>query len=226
MRLRRIPATTLVLAVVLLSGCDGATDVDPETPVDTGITSGGEPADPRSDQPEPEASFRVEVTPDDTAVSIRYRLTNGSDRVLLVPNQLTDSNGAVDDTRQTVYVTGTGEHAVAISQRVFASPETDRLDLAQLPTVGVSRLKPGGILSVDLEVPLPLERRHPFGDDLGYGTIELPDPVDEVQFCLGVISAPVAPNVGLVRSDGVSTIQHGTPANDAQYLYCSDPVDL
>ena len=220
---RRVAAALVLVAAGVLPGAtDGS---DPETPVDTGITSGGEPADPRSDQPEPEASFRVEVTPDDTSVSIRYRLTNGSS-VRADPEpahrlQRHRRRHPADRLRDR-----DGRASVAISQRVFASPDTDRLDFAQLPTVGVSRLTPAGTLSVDLEVPLPLERRHPFGDDLGYGTIELPDPVEEVQFCLGVISAPFAPNLGLVRSDGASTIQHGTPANEAQYLFCSDPVDL
>jgi len=221
---RRVAAALVLVAAGVLAGCaDGS---GPDEPEDTGLTSGGEPADPRSDVPEPEATFQVQVSPGDTSVAVTYTLTNDSSVPMLIPNQLTESNGTVDDTRQTVYVTGTGDASAAISQRVFASPDTDRMDFAQLPSVGVSRLAPAGTLSVDLEVALPLERRHPFGDDLGYGTIELPDPVEEVQFCLGVISAPFAPNLGLERSDGTSTIQHGTPSNEAQYLFCSDEIDL
>jgi hypothetical protein len=79
---------------------------------------------------------------------------------------------------------------------------------------------------VDLTVPVPLQRHQPFGEDLGYGPIRLPDPASEVTFCLGVIASPYDRSLGLRAGPEGDTIAHGNAAHDAQYLFCSESVPV
>lgn len=204
------------LAVLLLCGCD------PESV--TGSPEPSEPDDPPGEIERPDASVDIDVEPGASSIGVHYRLTNDGDTELLVPNLLPTTAGTFDDDAGLAYVTGDDDGAVMLSQRVFAMPETD-VSFAQIPRVGVTRVAPGADLEVSLEVPLPLERRYPWGDDLGKGTIELPDPVGAVRFCLGVVPPPYQLHYGLEREDGVSSVTHGSAINAGQYLFCSDPVE-
>jgi hypothetical protein len=218
------------LLAAVLSGCSD--DSDPEQPEQepmSSVTDGGEPADPTSDAARPDASVEFDVTADDS-LRVSYTVTNDGADDLLVVNRLPQPAGAgtsyVDDIS---YATGQDDGRVQVAQRAFAWPDSDAIDFAQAPEVGATRLPPGESLDVTLEVGLPLERSQPFGDDLGYGDIELPDPVTDAVFCLGVIAAPYPSGVS-PRPDeddpSLVRLAHGDATHDAQYLFCSDPVEL
>lgn len=214
-----LTVTAAALAAALLAGCD---------PTSLRHASPAEPDDPPGEIDRPDATVDIDVEPGPTSVRVHYRLVNDGDVELLVPHRLSTPTGAFDDDAALVYITGaTGdeEDVVMLSQRVFATPDSD-IDLAQAPRVGATVVAPGDDLDVALEVPLPLQRRSPWGDDLGDGTIELPDPTSGVLFCLGVLPAPYAPNYGVERQDGVTSISHGSATNAGQYLFCSDRADL
>ena len=89
-----------------------------------------------------------------------------------------------------------------------------------------TKLGPGETLQRDLAVPLPLERLSPWGNDLGDGPIELPDPVTSVRFCLGVVSGDPQPSWGPGADGDVVVLDHGSPAVAAQHVLCSDPTPV
>jgi len=227
----------LVAVLVVLAGCgDDPATGDPQShegqPGDrpSGVTGGGEPADPDSGAARPNASVDVEVAVADDRLLVDYSVTNNGAHDLLVLNRLPQPAGAgtsyVDDI---AYATGQGDGRVQVAQRVFPWPDDVRIDYAQAPQMGATGLAPSGSLDVHLEVPLPLERRQPFGDDLGYGPISLPDPVTEVEFCLGVIAPPYPRGVSPTLDQDDPTLMllaHGDAAHQAQYLFCSEPVAL
>lgn len=212
-------AAALVLTTLLVAcgGSDGGSDGGPGG-------GPGEPADVRSDVPRPDVTADLEVVPGDDTVVVSYTVTNDGDVPLLLANRLPRVAGAgtsFDDTL--AYVTGAGSDAVEISQRLFPWPAGD-VERAQAPQIGATVLEPGATVTVELAVPLPLERNQPFGDDLGDKTITLPDPVSRVSFCLGLLPRDVtdaAPD-----QDGVVLLGHGGAAVDLQYLLCSEAVDL
>ena len=228
--IERLLAIGLLMAV--LSGCgdDPATGDPRSDDHPTDVTQGGEPADPASGAARPSASVDFEVAVADDRLLVDYTVTNHGAHDLLVLNRLPQPAGAgtsyVDDI---VYVTGLDDGRVQVAQRVFPWPDSVRIDYAQAPQMGATGLAPSGSLDVHLEVPLPLERRQPFGDDLGYGPISLPDPATEVEFCLGVIAPPYPRGVSPALDEDDPTLMllaHGDAAHQAQYLFCSDPVVL
>jgi len=217
----------LAVSAVVVTGCDSAGPVNLGGGGAPGIEDGGEPDDPGGKVDRPDASYDVKVTVDETDVHIQYSLSNDSGQPLLVVNQLPVVAGAGLRYRDDLaYVTGQDNDRVQLSQRVFAWPDTDKKNWAQAPRVGVTRLAPGKSVTATISVPRPLTRSQPFGDDLGYGTIALPDPVKDVVFCLGVIPSPWPLAIGMTEDDGVPTIAHGDASNEAQYLFCSDPKPL
>jgi hypothetical protein len=229
--LRRLALAAVVLGALALPACgdDGAAG-EPDPPstggsVSSAVTEGGEPADPTSPAARPDAEFHADVAVTDAAVRITYRLTNSSDAELLVPNQLPDDNGEYDGDGSRAYVTG-ADGGVAIAQRVFPQPDTDRMDWAQAPQLRATRVAPGKTLEGVVEVPRPFERRQPYGDDLGYGTIELPDPAADVRFCLGVIASPYPVPIADQASEPAPVVNHGNQNAEVQYLFCAEPVSL
>jgi len=94
------------------------------------------------------------------------------------------------------------------------------------PRVGVTEVAAGESLEHEVVVPLPLQRRHPFGADLGDGVVSLPSDPGTVRFCLGVIAPPYPQALARRKQDGVDTVNHGNAAWDSQYLFCSEPVEL
>ena len=212
----------LVALLLALAGCGS----DPAGPEGGGGNAGSpgpaEPADVRPDVPRPDVTADLQVDPGADAVAVRYSVTNDGAAPLLLANRLPHVVGAGTSYDSTLaYVTGAGADGVEISQRVFPWPDGD-VERVAAPQVGASVLEAGATVTVALEVPLPLVRSQPFGDDLGEGTIELPDPVAQVSFCLGVLprTAGAAPD-----EDGVVLVAHGDAAL-TQYLLCSDPVAL
>jgi hypothetical protein len=123
-----------------------------------------------------------------------------------------------------VYVTGGDDDEAVLSKRVFPRPDTDKVNWATTPlTYGVI-VAPGASVAEDITVPLPLTRRHPYGDDFGDGTIKLPDPVKSVRFCLGVINRADLPNAPV--KDGVVTLGNSKDAAGVQHLSCTKSVQL
>jgi len=223
----RAPVVAALSLTLALAACESAVPVDLGGAGAPGIEEGGEPDDPAGDVERPDASYDVKVTADAAAVRVEYSLTNDSAQPMLVVNRLPEQAGAgLRYPTHGAYVTGQDDARVLVSQRAFAWPDTDRMDWAQAPRVGVSRLASGESVNVTLVVSRPLARSQPFGDDLGYGRIALPDPAEDVVFCVGVIPAPYPLAIGMTEDDGVPTIAHGDAANEAQYLFCSDPVSL
>lgn len=186
---------------------------------DPSIAQGGEPVDPAVEVPAPDASFDADVVVEGETVRVSYRISNDGDTPVLLVNRVPDrgSSGALSDRR--AYVVGTADGVVQVGQRLFARPDTDRTSWDSDPDVGLTRLRPGQSLAIDVEARL--ERYSPWGDDLGYGTITLPDPVEAVQFCLGVVAEPDASRI--LEQDGEALMTtHGSTAD--QYLFCTDPV--
>lgn len=222
---RRLAAA--VTSVVLAATLGGCTDDDPAPTGGGGTTieDGGEPADPAVKAPKPKATFDATVEPQSDDVRVTYTFTNESDGELLLVNGLPEPSGAsVRYTDQLTYITGEDDGQVLLSHRAFPWPDTDRSAWGEAPRVGVTRVATSQTKTVEVTVPLPLVRRQPFGDDLGYGEISLPDPVDSVRFCLGAIAPPYHPALGLQSEDGQTTIGHGNKTHESQYLFCTEPV--
>jgi len=145
-----------------------------------------EPADPPATGAPPAVELTATLTVQEQRLHVTYRLVNRSGEPLIVLNQVPTATSTPD--ANAVYVTGRpGSGRVEIAKRAYAMPDTDRKTWAQPEHVAGVILAPGGSVGEDLTVPLPLRRRHPYGDDIGYGTIKLPDPVQDVVFCLGVV---------------------------------------
>lgn len=212
----------LLLGLLLVSGLSACDDGGEGS---NGKPAASEPADPAGTSTRPAAQFDVQVTPEEDEVQVTYRLVNQGLAPLLVPNRLPVPAGAgVRYLSDQAYVTGGPDGLVQLAHRVFAWPDTDRKTWEVAPRVGVTQVAPGRSVSAELTVPLPLTRNQPFGDDIGYGTIRLPDPVEDVVFCLGVITGSAA--IPLHEDDGVLLTEHGNSTNSAQHLFCSDPVPL
>ncbi|MDQ4052112.1 MAG: hypothetical protein M3237_05350 [Actinomycetota bacterium] len=229
----RVLATGLAIGLLTAvpSGCgaDPEPQAQPSRDQPTDVTEGGEPADPASGAVRPTASVGIEVAADDDRLLVDYSVTNDGKDDLLVVNRLPQPAGAgtsyVDDI---AYASGKDDGRVQVAQRVFPWPDSDRIDFGQAPHMGATGLPPGESLDVHLEVAMPLERRQPFGDDLGYGSITLPDPVTDIVFCLGVIAPPYPRGVSPTLDPGdpsLMLLAHGDAAHEAQYLFCSDPVE-
>lgn len=218
---------TALLAVVL-AGCSGSDtsegsdgEPDGDSPSSTS-TSTTEPTD-ETDVPRPDVTADLEVTPGADDVVVSYSVTNDDDVPLLLVNRLPQTVGAgTSYVSSGVYVTGTDDGAVEVSQRVFPWPEGD-VERVAAPAVGASVLRPREVVQVSVVVPTPFVDSQPFGDDLPAGVSAVPDSPEQVSFCLGVLprGAGKAPD-----ADGVVVLNHGDQVAEAQYLLCSDPVDL
>ena len=188
-------------------------------------SSEGGPAEPSQEAPRPDVDFEVEVTPGAESVAVSWSLTNNGEEPLLVVDRVPRaSGGAVLYDPQVAYVVGSDDGLVRVASQLFHLPETDRMSWAQLPRVGATELAPGARIERDLAVPVPLERLSPWGDDIGNGVIELPDPVTSVQFCLGVVAGDPEPSWGLERDGDVVLLEHGDDTASAQHVLCSDPT--
>jgi hypothetical protein len=134
-----------------------------------------------------------------------------------------------------VYVVGKDGGRVEIGKRAHPQPSPTNINLVRSPVLAGSALAPGGSISEEFSVPLPLRRSHPYGDNVGFGTVVLPDPVTEIVFCLGVIRGALAtdhrspaagPSATAVGVTEVGQIPHAGEVLTGQHLFCSDPVRL
>jgi len=216
---RRSYAAAALLVVLPLGGCADDTD---ERPEDTDVS---EPAAPEVIAPKPDADAQLTVVVGPSTIEVRWRLANTGGSPLLVVDKVPVPSGAGTDWRaDAAYVTGEGDD-VLLSQQVFAWPDTD-MTWEVAPRVGVTELAAGESLEHEVVVPLPLERMHPFGADLGDGVVSLPSDPGTVRFCLGVIAPPYPQALARKQQDGVDTVSHGNAVSDSQYLFCSEPVEL
>jgi hypothetical protein len=204
----------LIAGVALVLACAACSD------------SPTEPADPPASGPPPAAAFTATVTPGKGSLAISYRFTNQTSADLVALNRIRYENGYPPDA---VYVTGRGDDGrVEISKRAFAMPHTDKMDWAAFATVGGVIVPPGQSVAEDITVPLPLVRTFPYGNDLGDGEIQLPDPIKDVVFCLGVIprQALRSPSSSATADDGKVETVHSSLITAAQHLFCSAPAKL
>lgn len=168
---------------------------------------------------------RLTVT--DAAVTVDYRFTNGSGAVVLLADRPARPSGAgVRYDAATAYVVGDADRddAILVTQRVFAWP--DGFEAVTPPVVGVTEVAPGATVERAIEVARPFVRLHPFGDDLGDGTIALPPEPATVTFCLGVLPSPLPTPAAAREEAGVTVVAHGTELADAQAVLCAEAVDL
>ena len=176
---------------------------------------------PTGTVPQPDVEFRADVNRRDDAITVTYRLTNNGDATLVVPNLLPEAAGAGVAYRAGRLWATDVENDVLLSLAFFDRPDVgDRMNWAQTPVVGVSVIAPGKTLSGEASAPVPLQWRHPWGDDFGDGTLTLPAEPEQINFCLGV-----APQKGLTvvsREDGVEVVGQDTE----QSLLCTDTVDF
>ncbi|MFE7228561.1 hypothetical protein ACFU7D_27445 [Nocardioides sp. NPDC057577] len=165
--------------------------------------------------------FESEIATAGDALEISYRVVNDADTdVYVIDSVPTYANGALQPaSADTVYVLGSGGSRAEVSKRVFALP--DDTSFAQMPAVGWAKLASGEELKRDVRVPLPLEEYRPFTDD---SVPEVPDPVEEVIFCVGVLDLRDLYSEG-VPAD-VTGLAHSDSAAESQQIFCSDPASL
>ena len=187
----------VVVAVAALGAC--GSDDDP----------GGDVTD---------AAFEATVEVDGDALAISYRVENTSGGALFVLNRVpvedtSSDRSPLESEPDQVYVTSRGDGLVEVAKRTFARPEGVELYAPYLLDVTV--LGEGEALEESLRVPLPLEGRSLYDSD------ELPDDVERVVFCVGVVPVPEGREVG--PSGSVHQTEHGLRP---QELLCSDEVEL
>lgn len=202
----------LVVAVALVLACAACS------------SSPAEPPDPPASGPPPAAAFTATVTPGDGSLAITYTFTNQTSADLIALNRVPVANQHPVDA---VYVTGRGDGddgEVEVSKRAFARPESDSKEWTSFNRIGGVVVAPGKSVSENFVVPLPLARRHPYGNDIGDGEIKLPDPVKQVVFCLGVLPRSALPAASTTDADGTVETVHSSLVTAAQHLFCSAPV--
>lgn len=217
-RVAAVAATLLALA-----GCGG----DPDRP-SGGSEGAPEPADPTPTAAMPDVEVEHEIGVVDGRVRAQYTVTNRTEERVFLPNRVPVPSGGGTRYANLPYLTGAEDGVVVLSQRAFPWPGGD-VALADEPRGAGTMLPPGETVTVALAADVPLERRHPFGDDLGEGAITLPDPVTGLQLCVGVFVPPFPPAMELAEVDDpdyrdVFTFAHGNAAHAAQYLFCSEVV--
>lgn len=215
-RQRRVGAGLLALALIALAA--GCGDSEVGTPVEVSSPAKNNPT---GTVRQPDVEFRADVNRREDAITATYRFTNNSDAPLVVPNLLPEVAGAGVVYRAGQLWATDVEDDVLLSLAFFDRPDVgDRMDWAQTPAVGVSVVAPGKTLSGEASAPLPLQWRHPWGDDFGDGPLTLPAEPRLISFCLGV-----APQKGLTvvsREDGVEVVGQDTE----QSLLCTDTMDF
>jgi hypothetical protein len=185
--------------------------------------SPGEPPDPPATGEPPAVEFTAKVSVEAQALRITYRLENRSGQALVVLNDVPAYNGdnQIPDVNA-VYITGRPDsNRVEIAKRAFAMPQGGVTWTHPTQVSGVI-VANGDSAHEELVVPLPLQRHHPYGDDIGEGTIKLPDPISEVVFCVGVVPAAQAP----APSGPKVTLPHLSSTTAVQHLFCSPPTKL
>ena len=167
---------------------------------------------PSSTAERPAANVDADIQVADESVIISYSLTNTGEQPITV----------LDPTPP--YVTGDDDQIV-VSQQVFPRPDTDRKTWETSATTAATTVAAGETVHGKVSVPRPFVRLHPYGNDIGYGEIDLPSDPDSVRFCLGVIATPLVGGDTRDGGDGLLVVNDDSTF-ERQYLYCSDPAAL
>jgi hypothetical protein len=212
----RAPLFAVAAVLLALSPCSVLGEPGPSIAVPH---TASEPPNEAPTGPPPPAEFDASLTVDGDALRISYRLVNENDGDLWVLNRVPV---AVTPTRVTtepdaVYVTGRGDHTVEIAKRAFDMPPGVGVEVPA--EIGATLLPPGQAVAEQLTVALPLRRYHPYGDDVEDGLVLLPDPVESVLFCVGVVAdTPYPP---YPSSEGWPAFPHLVSTTRYQHLFCS-----
>ena len=201
---RRLP--TVVAALALLAGGCTVPPSEPPTSAPTGPV------------PSVEFTASIEVRPGELRIS--YRLVNRDDHDLYVLNQVSRPDGRFGGAPGQVYVTGYDDRVVEISMRAFDMPPNVFYDSPA--HIAATRIAPGEEVAEAFPVALPLARRHPYRDDAGEGPISLPDPVESVLFCVGVVGVPPPPHA----YQDLVVYDHMPATTRNQHVFCSEVVAL
>lgn len=166
-------------------------------------------------------ALEATIEPGPDALVISYEIRNDGAEPVLVLNQVPVQDAPAGSRREispdAVYVTRRGGGLVEVAKRTFDQP--DGVDLYAPFLLDATVVDPGAVLGEDLTVPLPLEGRSLHSGADG-GLDELPDRVERVVFCIGVI--PTGGRDFGAGGEVIST-NHGL---DGQRLLCSDEVAL
>lgn len=204
-------ATTGLAALLGLGGC--------------GANAAAEPPDVASTGAPPPVSFTATLAVHDQAVHITYRLVNTGSRDLIVLNGVPahEETGQPRPDRNAVYITGAGRGRVVIAKRAFAMPDTTKKTWYAAPRIAATPIAPGATIAEEITVPMPLRRRHPYGDDIGEGPITLPNPIKDIVFCLGV-ARPSDVTIDPDSPAAQPILPHLAGTTRGQHLFCSEPV--
>ncbi|MFD7073943.1 hypothetical protein ACFV9G_06995 [Nocardioides sp. NPDC059952] len=213
--MRKLQMCSMIAALVAaLSGCGSAV---PD------FEDGGEPPDPSPSAAAPAVDFSADIAVDPDSVTVTYTVTNNESTDVFVADRTLVPSGAGTKLSTAPYVTtenGEDGPVLVLSHRAFPWPPG--INLAVAPTGGGQLLAPGETVTVETGIDLPATRNQPFGDDLGHGTITLPEDPVAVRFCLGVTASPIPPALQTQDAgEGALTFAHGNAAHEAQHLFCS-----
>jgi hypothetical protein len=134
------------------------------------------------------------------------------------------------------YVTGRGDGLVEVALRAFDVP--DGIYPEMMARIGAVTVASGASITGAVLASMPLTRNHPYGDDYGRGVVRLPDPIQQVVFCIGVIRSAEArplpeptagPNGSLPQGAGAPgdvVFEHFSGTTQKQHVICAEPVPL
>lgn len=189
----------------------------------TGCTSSpAEPPTTAPTGPAPAVEFEASIQRQGESLEVTYRVVNAeADRDLYALNRVfpEDDPFLVEARPDGVYVTGRDRDTVELSKRAFDMPPGVLYDAPAM--LGATRFGPGEVVEESFTVPLPLQRRHPYGNEVREGTVTLPDPIRFVVFCLGVVS--IEPETS-PEAPGELIFDHFSSVTGAQHVFCSQPV--
>lgn len=159
----------------------------------------------------PSVSFSASVRRQGDLLAISYTLRNqGAEPVVAYIGVPGDAASHAWD----VYVTARPGGVVEVAKRTFAIPPDVKAD--SVGEIEGVVLEPGVEFKEDFKVSLPLEGRRPY-----VGAVKLPDPVEQVVFCVGaVLQEDAASPKPADRGRGKY------PANGPQHLFCSEIQEL
>ncbi|MGX1808922.1 hypothetical protein ACWIGI_24645 [Nocardia sp. NPDC055321] len=195
-----------VCCALLLVGCGNQSGPEP------GPLAGGAPA-PGG------VTFDADVVVTGTDIAVTWRVVNRSGNELVFPTPFSDRSATP---AAESYVVPAGDD-IEIAQRFFDWPDEVE-ELAQLPPVGIMRIRPGTTESQTVRVRRPLTTHHPYWAPSERDSPKLPARPEGVVFCLGIVSQPYSSALQVDTSEGVESAAHSGGIYAQQHRFCTDPV--
>ncbi|PZS31481.1 MAG: hypothetical protein DLM59_09875 [Pseudonocardiales bacterium] len=205
-------ASVALIAAAAAAACGGRpyTDYEPSAKV----TGAG---------PRPEVSFTAGLTERSGSVQITYRIVNTGPVPLVIYDGAPSEHGAATSTLvPEAYVTARENGTVEIARRTFPVPPG--VHPVALAVLRGTILPPGKTASGSFAVALPLTPLRPY---MGSAEIRLPDRVERLVFCLGVVRQDALSERlrdGLPQPGGSAGPSRDSPLfphPSPQYLFCS-----